>query len=34
MCKVSWCNRETEFYNASQQYKYCPIHIQYKKICC
>ena len=30
-CKVSWCNKETEFYNASQQYKYCPTHIQYKK---
>ena len=31
MCKVNWCNEKTEFYNASQQYKYCPTHIQYKK---
>ena len=30
-CKVTWCNRETEFYNKSQQYKYCSTHIQYKK---
>ena len=30
-CKVTWCNKETEFYNKSQQYKYCSTHIQYKK---
>ena len=33
MCKVSWCNEETEFYNKSQRYSYCPTHIQYKQIC-
>jgi 5-methylcytosine-specific restriction endonuclease McrA len=31
MCKVSWCNNETEFYNKKQRYVYCPTHIQYKK---
>jgi len=31
MCKVTWCNNETEYYNKSQKYVYCPIHIQYKK---
>jgi hypothetical protein len=31
MCKVSWCNKETEFYNKTQRYVYCPTHIQYKK---
>ena len=30
-CGVEWCNNETEFYNKSQQYKYCSDHIQYKK---
>ena len=33
MCKVSWCNNETEFYNKTQRYAFCPIHIQYKQIC-
>ena len=33
MCKVSWCNNETEFYNKSQRYTYCSIHNQYKQIC-
>ena len=31
MCKVTWCNNETEFYNKTQRYVYCPTHIQYKK---
>ena len=31
MCGVTWCNKETEFYNKSQKYKYCSSHIQYKK---
>lgn len=31
MCKVSWCNEETEFYNKTQRYAYCPTHLQYKK---
>ena len=31
MCEVTWCNKETEFYNKSQKYKYCSTHIQYKK---
>jgi len=31
MCKVTWCNIETEYYNKSQKYVYCPTHIQYKK---
>ena len=30
-CKVEWCNNETESYNKKQHYKFCPIHIQYKK---
>ena len=30
-CKVTWCNNETEYYNKSQKYIYCPTHIQYKK---
>lgn len=30
MCKVSWCNNKTEFYNKSQKYNYCDIHNQYK----
>mgnify|MGYP003639479020 FL=1 len=30
-CRVEWCNNKTEYYNKSQQYKYCPDHIQYKK---
>jgi hypothetical protein len=30
-CRVEWCSKETEFYNKSQRYKYCPTHIQYKK---
>jgi len=31
MCKVSWCNNETEFYNKKQRYAFCPTHIQYKQ---
>tara|TARA_R110002153_G_scaffold90690_1_gene221288 strand:- start:2522 stop:2908 length:387 start_codon:yes stop_codon:yes gene_type:complete len=31
MCKVTWCNNETEYYNKSQKYVYCSTHIQYKK---
>lgn len=31
MCKVTWCNSETEYYNKSQKYVYCPTHIQYKE---
>ena len=31
MCKVTWCDNETEYYNKSQKYVYCPTHIQYKK---
>jgi hypothetical protein len=31
MCKVSWCNEETEFYNKTQRYAYCSTHLQYKK---
>jgi len=31
MCKVTWCNEKTHFYNKSQQYVYCPTHIQYKR---
>jgi len=31
MCKVTWCNSETEYYNKSQKYVHCPTHIQYKK---
>ena len=31
MCKVTWCNIETEYYNKSQKYVHCPTHIQYKK---
>ncbi len=31
MCKVTWCDNETEFYNKIQRYVYCPTHIQYKK---
>lgn len=30
MCKVTWCDNETEFYNKTQRYVYCPTHIQYK----
>ena len=30
-CKVTWCNNETEYYNKSQKYVYCPIHNQYRK---
>tara|TARA_R110001599_G_scaffold42455_1_gene127817 strand:+ start:1795 stop:2178 length:384 start_codon:yes stop_codon:yes gene_type:complete len=30
-CKVEWCNNETEYYNKSQKYIYCPTHLQYKK---
>jgi hypothetical protein len=30
-CKTSWCDNETEFYNKTQRYVYCPTHIQYKK---
>ena len=33
MCKVSWCNEETEFYNKTQRYVFCPTNIQYKQIC-
>jgi hypothetical protein len=33
MCKVSWCNEETELYNKTQRYVFCPTHIQYKQIC-
>lgn len=32
MCKVTWCNSETEFYNKTQQYVYCATHIQYKNL--
>ena len=31
ICKVTWCNNETEFYNKTQQRAYCHTHIQYKK---
>jgi len=31
MCKVSWCDNETEFYNRTQKRSYCPTHYQYKK---
>ena len=31
MCKVTWCNNETEYYNKSQKYVWCPIHLQHKK---
>mgnify|MGYP003670185040 FL=1 len=31
MCKVTWCNSETEYYNKSQKRAYCRTHIQYKK---
>jgi len=31
MCRVTWCNKETEFYNRSQRYVYCSIHNQYKE---
>jgi len=31
MCKVSWCNNETEYYNKTQKYVWCPTHIQYKE---
>ena len=30
MCKVTWCNNETEYYNKSQKYVYCPTHLLYK----
>ena len=30
-CKVTWCDRETEFYNRTQQRSYCKIHYNYKK---
>tara|TARA_R110000851_G_scaffold243672_1_gene396354 strand:+ start:700 stop:1086 length:387 start_codon:yes stop_codon:yes gene_type:complete len=31
-CKVTWCNKETEFVsNKNQKYVYCPTHLQYKK---
>jgi len=30
-CAVTWCNNETEYYNKTQRYKYCPTHNQYKK---
>lgn len=30
-CRVSWCNEETEFYNKSQKYVFCPTHMQYKQ---
>ena len=30
-CRVEWCNNKTELYNKKQHYKFCPIHIQYKK---
>ena len=33
ICKVSWCNNETEFYNSIQKHSYCATHYQYKKIC-
>jgi hypothetical protein len=32
MCKVTWCDNGTEFYNKTQQYVYCPTHIQYKQL--
>ena len=31
MCKVTWCNIETEYYNKSQKYVWCPTHLQYKE---
>mgnify|MGYP003665805949 CR=1 FL=1 len=31
MCKVTWCNNETEYYNKSQKYVWCPIHLQHKE---
>ena len=31
ICKCSWCNNETEFYNRTQQRSYCSIHYNYKK---
>ena len=31
MCRVTWCNSETEYYNKSQKYIYCQTHIQFKK---
>ena len=31
MCQVSWCNKETEFYNKSQRYKFCSTHRKYKE---
>jgi len=33
ICKVSWCNNETEAYNRTQRYSHCSIHNQYKQIC-
>jgi len=30
-CGVTWCNEETEFYNKSQKYKFCPTHNEYKE---
>jgi 5-methylcytosine-specific restriction endonuclease McrA len=30
-CRVEWCTNETKLYNKKQHYKFCPIHIQYKK---
>jgi len=31
MCKVTWCNNETEYYNKSQKYVWCSTHLQYKE---
>ena len=33
ICKVTWCNNETEFYNKTQRHSYCSTHYQYKQIC-
>ena len=30
-CKVTWCDKETEFYNKTQQRSYCKQHYHYKK---
>ena len=30
-CKVTWCNKETEFYNRTQKHSYCKTHYNYKK---
>lgn len=31
ICKVTWCDCETEFFNKTQQYVYCPTHLKYKR---